>query len=46
MRNFFLLSSTILMIIECALAKRPNILFILVDDMGARDLSNEGSEFL
>ena len=33
------------MIIECALAKQPNILFILVDDMGARDLSNEGSSF-
>ena len=26
-------------------AKRPNVLFILVDDMGARDLSNEGSTF-
>ena len=24
---------------------RPNVLFILVDDMGARDLSNEGSTF-
>ncbi len=26
-------------------AKKPNVLFILVDDMGARDLSNEGSTF-
>ena len=26
-------------------AKRPNVLFILVDDMGAMDLSNEGSAF-
>ena len=26
-------------------AKQPNVLFILVDDMGARDLSNEGSTF-
>ena len=26
-------------------AKKPNVLFILVDDMGARDLSNEGSAF-
>jgi len=26
-------------------SKRPNVLFILVDDMGARDLSNEGSTF-
>ena len=26
-------------------AKRPNILFILVDDLGWRDLSNEGSTF-
>ena len=26
-------------------AKKPNVLFILIDDMGAHDLSNEGSEF-
>ena len=26
-------------------SERPNVLFILVDDMGARDLSNEGSSF-
>ena len=26
-------------------SQKPNILFILVDDMGARDLSNEGSTF-
>ena len=24
---------------------KPNFLFILIDDMGAHDLSNEGSEF-
>jgi arylsulfatase A-like enzyme len=24
---------------------RPNVLFILVDDLGARDLSNESSNF-
>ena len=29
----------------CVEAKRPNVLFILVDDMGAMDLSNEGSAF-
>jgi arylsulfatase A-like enzyme len=27
------------------LAKQPNVLFILVDDLGARDLTNEGSIF-
>jgi arylsulfatase A-like enzyme len=26
-------------------SQKPNVLFILVDDMGARDLSNEGSTF-
>ncbi len=29
----------------CASAKKPNVLFILVDDMGWKDLSNEGSSF-
>mgnify|MGYP001213743428 CR=1 FL=1 len=28
-----------------SLAKKPNVLFILVDDMGWRDLGNEGSRF-
>ena len=28
-----------------ALSNKPNILFILVDDLGAKDLSNEGSTF-
>ena len=27
------------------LAKQPNVVFILVDDLGARDLTNEGSTF-
>ena len=27
------------------LAKQPNVLFILVDDLGAMDLTNEGSIF-
>ena len=27
------------------LAKQPNVLFILVDDLGAMDLTNEGSTF-
>ena len=27
------------------MASQPNVLFILVDDMGAKDLSNEGSAF-
>jgi arylsulfatase A-like enzyme len=30
---------------QCMIAKKPNVLFILVDDMGAKDLSNEGSTF-
>ena len=29
----------------CSSAKKPNVLFILVDDMGWKDLSNEGSDF-
>jgi arylsulfatase A-like enzyme len=28
-----------------AFSKKPNVLFILVDDLGAKDLSNEGSSF-
>ena len=28
-----------------ALSNKPNVLFILVDDLGAKDLSNEGSTF-
>jgi arylsulfatase A-like enzyme len=27
------------------LASQPNVVFILVDDLGARDLTNEGSTF-
>ena len=30
---------------QCMIAKKPNVLFILVDDMWAKDLSNEGSTF-
>ncbi len=30
---------------ELAAPKKPNIVFILVDDLGWRDLSNEGSQF-
>ena len=32
-------------LIQTCGAKPFNVLFILVDDMGARDLSNEGSTF-
>jgi arylsulfatase A-like enzyme len=43
----FFLSATFLFTLGlfCVEAKKPNVLFILVDDMGARDLSNEGSAF-
>ena len=44
--TFSLLIAFLLMLgLFCVEAKRPNVLFILVDDMGARDLSNEGSAF-
>ena len=43
----FLLPAVFLLMLGffCVEAKRPNVLFILVDDMGAMDLSNEGSAF-
>ena len=34
-----------LLLLDGLNARQPNVLFILVDDMGARDLSNEGSTF-
>ena len=44
--TFFFPAAFLLMLgFFCVEAKRPNVLFILVDDMGARDLSNEGSAF-
>ena len=43
----FFLSATFLFTLGlfCVAAKKPNVLFILVDDMRARELSNEGSAF-
>ena len=45
MLKFSFVSIIFLKLITGLAAKQPNVLFILVDDMGARDLSNEGSTF-
>jgi arylsulfatase A-like enzyme len=45
MCKFIFLLFSYLLFFDGLTAKRPNVLFILVDDMGARDLSNEGSTF-
>ena len=45
MLKFSFISIIFLKLITGLAAKQPNVLFILVDDMGARDLSNEGSTF-
>jgi arylsulfatase A-like enzyme len=42
-RFFIVLAFTIA--IQYSYTKKPNVVFILVDDMGANDLSNEGSTF-
>jgi arylsulfatase A-like enzyme len=48
-RYLFLLAITVaamsLTVARSAAAERPNVLFILADDLGWRDLSNEGSTF-
>ena len=45
--NLFSIIPIIILIFgaQCMIAKKPNVLFILVDDMGVKDLSNEGSTF-
>ena len=45
MRAFSFLFLFFLLWLNGLNSKQPNVLFILVDDMGARDLSNEGSTF-
>ena len=45
MLKFSFVSIIFLKLITGLAAKQPNVLFILVDDMGSRDLSNEGSTF-
>jgi arylsulfatase A-like enzyme len=45
MIKFSFISFILLKLITVLSAKQPNVLFILVDDMGAHDLSNEGSVF-
>lgn len=42
---FFLLLITTCSLLSAQKANRPNVLFILTDDMGWRDLSGEGSTF-
>ena len=42
-RFFIVLAFTIA--VQYSYTKKPNVVFILVDDMGANDLSNEGSNF-
>ncbi len=46
MQKIFILTAFLLICTIFSSAKtKPNVLFILIDDMGAHDLSNEGSEF-
>ncbi len=46
MLKIFILTAFLLICTIFSSAKtKPNVLFILIDDMGAHDLSNEGSEF-
>jgi len=45
-RSFFLLSGVLLaLVISCTSPQKPNVVFILVDDLGWKDLGCYGSEF-